>query len=226
MKTLDQWKQETTDAYPTVQFTQEDGSGRTYGEVGDWTAHVGPDMQADVVGVYVPREALVERINYVYQGSWVTRFHQHIGHRLDTDARHSHGVAMLCYFLTNGSPSAQLLMAALTHDLAEQEVGDIPFPAKRNLGIREKVNAAEAASLAAAGLTFELTEEEELLLSVADSLDGMLYCAGEAALGNRTLSGIYDAWRNVLKQQCGGLNDTQREVVAAVQQIWESSNAR
>lgn len=38
--------------FPKVEFTQEDGSGCTYGEIGEWTAAIGPDMQADVVGVY------------------------------------------------------------------------------------------------------------------------------------------------------------------------------
>lgn len=46
--------------FPEAQFTEEDGSGRTYGEPGDITAHVGPDMQSDVVGTYSPG-----------QGGWV-----------------------------------------------------------------------------------------------------------------------------------------------------------
>ena len=54
--TLDQWKdcvtQHALGRNEEVQFTLEDGSGKTYGEPGDWTAHIGPDMQEDVVGVY------------------------------------------------------------------------------------------------------------------------------------------------------------------------------
>ena len=38
--------------YPKITFTTEDGSGYTYGEEGDITAHIGGDMQADVVGVW------------------------------------------------------------------------------------------------------------------------------------------------------------------------------
>lgn len=52
--TLEQWKQKVLGQHPTAEFTLEDGSGVSYGEEGDWTAHTGPDMQADVVGVYNP----------------------------------------------------------------------------------------------------------------------------------------------------------------------------
>lgn len=50
--TVAQWKEKVLASFPDAQFTQEDGSGKTYGEVGGWTAHTGPDMQADVVGIY------------------------------------------------------------------------------------------------------------------------------------------------------------------------------
>jgi hypothetical protein len=51
--TLDAWKSAVKEAWGAkVTFTLEDGTGKTYGEEGDWTAHTGPDMQADVVGVY------------------------------------------------------------------------------------------------------------------------------------------------------------------------------
>lgn len=51
---FDDWKGMVLARYPDAAFTLEDGSGRTYGSVGDWTAHIGPDMQSDVVGVYAP----------------------------------------------------------------------------------------------------------------------------------------------------------------------------
>lgn len=54
---LEAWKQKVLAANPGASFTEEDGTGKTYdGETGDWVAHTGPDMQADVVGVYIPGE--------------------------------------------------------------------------------------------------------------------------------------------------------------------------
>jgi hypothetical protein len=50
--TLQQWKAAVLAYNTEAKFTVEDGSGISYGEAGDTTAHVGMDMQADVVGVY------------------------------------------------------------------------------------------------------------------------------------------------------------------------------
>lgn len=46
------WKTAVLKRNPKAKLTYEDGSGKTYGDEGGWTAHVGPDMQADVVGTY------------------------------------------------------------------------------------------------------------------------------------------------------------------------------
>lgn len=56
---IEMWKSEILKDHPNAKFTKEDGSGKTYGEEGDWTAHTGPDMQADVVGVFTPEFASV-----------------------------------------------------------------------------------------------------------------------------------------------------------------------
>lgn len=49
---VSEWQSKVHERFPKAEFTQEDGSGCTYGEIGEWTAATGPDMQADVVGVY------------------------------------------------------------------------------------------------------------------------------------------------------------------------------
>jgi len=46
------WKKEVLKLHPKAQFAIEDGHGKTYLEKGDVAAHVGNDMQADIVGVY------------------------------------------------------------------------------------------------------------------------------------------------------------------------------
>lgn len=47
-----EWALRVEDQHPNAQFTIEDGTHKTYGPVGSITAHIGPDMQADVVGVF------------------------------------------------------------------------------------------------------------------------------------------------------------------------------
>lgn len=49
---ISEWQSKVKARFPKAKFIQEDGSGRTYGDVGEWTAAIGPDMQSDVVGVY------------------------------------------------------------------------------------------------------------------------------------------------------------------------------
>ncbi len=42
--------------HPRAVIVIEDGSGITYVEIGSLTAVIGPDMQSDVVGVFVPED--------------------------------------------------------------------------------------------------------------------------------------------------------------------------
>ena len=167
-------------------------------------------------------KSLKDRIQFAHQGGLVVRFHQHIGHRLNTDAQHSHGVALMTLFLSDGLPSSNLLLAALTHDLAEQVIGDVPFPTKRNVpGLKKTLDEAERDWLRLYDLDFPLTDEERKILTLADSLDGMLYCASEAALGNRTLHVVYVKWLAVV--EAATKTFTQEEVINAVIEIYEES---
>jgi len=50
--TVQQWMGKVKAEWPEAEFVQEDGSGKTYGAIQEWTAHVGLDMQADTVGSY------------------------------------------------------------------------------------------------------------------------------------------------------------------------------
>lgn len=134
-----------------------------------------------------------ELLQFISEGGSVTRYHTRPGIKPDTDAHHSHGVAMLCSILAgkyeNGTTraSAYLLMAALTHDLSEQVTSDVNAPSKRLLGIRDLLHEAESRSLSEYGLDYEqhLAEDEALILQLADCFDCLLYCCRELALGNR-----------------------------------------
>lgn len=132
-------------------------------------------------------------LQFVSEGGSVVRYHTRLGLRLDTNASHSFGVAMLCSLLVpqteegRTTASASLLMAALTHDLAEQAASDMSAPSKRALGIRELLSNYEQTFLNRYNLEYTkyLTEEELVVLALADQLDGLLFCCRELALGNR-----------------------------------------
>lgn len=145
--------------------------------------------------------SMKDLLQFIMEGGSVVRYHTRPGIKPDTDARHSHGVAMLCSILAGSGPedkrhtlaSSTLLMAALTHDLAEQKTGDMSAPAKRALGMGEALGAFELEELRKYNLEYErfLDEEERTILKLADCFDGMMYCCREAALGNRNVRLIW-----------------------------------
>lgn len=135
-----------------------------------------------------------ELLQFISEGSSVERYHTRPGIKPDTDGRHSHGVLMLASLLagTNGNgmtrASAALLMACATHDLAEQWASDVSAGAKRAVpGLRELVGGAERGKLAEWGLDYHarLSDEEDVILRLADQFDCLLWCTRELALGNR-----------------------------------------
>ncbi len=153
-------------------------------------------------------------LQFIQEGGSVVRYHTRPGIKPDTDAHHSHGVAMLCSILAGDDEftgrtqaSANLLMAALTHDLAEQYAGDVSAPAKRKLGLGPALNDLEQSVLAKYELSYEdlLTEEEGVILKLADCFDGMLYCCRELALGNKNVLLIWRRYNEyVLKIAASG----------------------
>ena len=60
-----------------------------------------------------------KKLEFILAGTEVTRYHTVRTLVQETVGHHSHGVAMLCLFLAPDA-SANLLKAALVHDLAEQ----------------------------------------------------------------------------------------------------------
>lgn len=64
------------------------------------------------------------RILFTMRGGEVVRYHTLMTIQRETVSSHSFGVAWFVYFL-QPEARAQVLMAALAHDLAEHMVGDL-----------------------------------------------------------------------------------------------------
>lgn len=167
-------------------------------------------------------KSLYDRISFAYEGGLVERFHTRAGLRPCTDAAHSHGVAMLCVFLSEVVPSAQLLMEALSHDLAEQYSGDMPAPAKWALG-SERSEALERAVRSEYDLLFPLTANERRTLELADALEGVLWCAHEVAMGNKKAARPAKKWLDKVFSYAP-LSGREVEVLSTVEQIWRECN--
>lgn len=126
----------------------------------------------------------IKDLTFIFDGGAVGRFHTAQVIKPNTVAEHSFGVAWFCYILSDKKPSVNLLMAALAHDLAEQEVGDVPAPAKRALGLKTEFAELENHILQDHDLYFELNDKELHILKLADCFDGVMYCIREMSLGN------------------------------------------
>jgi 5'-deoxynucleotidase YfbR-like HD superfamily hydrolase len=130
-------------------------------------------------------------LEFIVSGSEVTRYHTVTTLVRETVGHHSHGVAMMV-LLINPRASGSLLRAALMHDLAEHQTGDIPSPAKREYGIGEQVNELEHRLMLEAGIEFpELSAEDLRTLKLADIAQGAMYCLREVSLGNKMMQRIF-----------------------------------
>ena len=116
-------------------------------------------------------------------------------------ATHSFNAACIIIAL-HPNPSKELIVAALTHDLAEQWVGDVPAPAKhffKDLG--KSFEVAESAVLARVlGIDLSrLSEQENIWLRVADLLELYLFTQEQMTFwGNTWVEPMHDAVRNAL----------------------------
>jgi 5'-deoxynucleotidase YfbR-like HD superfamily hydrolase len=131
-------------------------------------------------------------INELRNAAMITRCHTERVICPQTVAEHSYHVAMLCWKLCDHEPSAELLKAAMFHDLAEKFTGDIPAPVKwRSPVISAELLKQEAVFEKEHKLYCSLTPKEELVLKWADSLELMWYCVDEVTLGNRFVEEMY-----------------------------------
>lgn len=131
------------------------------------------------------------------KGGNVTRYHTHEVFQRQTVAEHTFNVLWILSLLWDGNLPPTLFRAALAHDIAECELGDIPAPMKRIL--REKLGADEEDVIQQAEDRIlqenrlsqyserNLSLSERRTLKMADVLDGLRYAMREFRAGNRPM---------------------------------------
>lgn len=155
-------------------------------------------------------------IEFISQGSLVTRYHTVDTLTLETVGHHSHGVAMLVLVL---DPQArrEVLIAALLHDLAECITGDIPSPAKRLYGITAQVDDLEETIMRNSGWVLPVLEPaERRVLKLADIAQGALFCVRELNKGNRTMRLVYDRYMSYAQKM--DLVGSERQLFNAIKE--------
>lgn len=139
-------------------------------------------------------------MNRLRKGGHVRRYHtvETIGQQ--TVADHSWGVAMMVLQLQPDA-SANLLKAALFHDLAEYDTGDTPAHAKwRSKPLKTALDDLERTVEDDLGIGVDLTSDELITLKVADMLELLWFCVEQARMGNRNVDEIWERGNAFLKE--------------------------
>ena len=163
-----------------------------------------------------------DKILFVMRGGETTRFHTLRTIQEDNVAQHSFGVAWFCHLLLDGFADSTLLLAALAHDLAEQVVGDMPAPIKRELGVTMKMAELEDSILKNAGFEFVLTEEQKRIMKLADCFQGMLFCVRERSLGNRGVDMVFSRYRGYVSERLT-LRSVEQNVFTTMDGLWKEA---
>lgn len=163
----------------------------------------------------------MNKLEVIERGGDVKRYHAITTLRQDTVAQHSFHVAWIATLLWTSwkgdTPSAHLLLAALSHDLAEFEFGDIPAPTKRAVAAFERMDHLEQAFLEQRGFEYHnfLSEDERYILHLADSLDGLRFCTAELCLGNFAIQDVRDRFAEYVRKRL----ELRPDVASAVRPI-------
>jgi 5'-deoxynucleotidase YfbR-like HD superfamily hydrolase len=133
----------------------------------------------------------------LYEAGQVKRYHTQTTIKDQNLAEHQWGVAMI---VNHVYPQGYvLLMAALTHDLAECDTGDIPYTAKRdNYNLKSASDDAEEAFNFQHNLVQGLNREEHKILAWADMFECFLFARRETWLGNQTMQKVVSTARAAL----------------------------
>ena len=129
-----------------------------------------------------------------YLSGKVRRWHTH--HSMNqTNADHAWGVALILISMVPGGPSKDLLEAAIVHDIGEYITGDMPTTAKAHFpDLKLTLANAENEALQQMGVSMpSLTEEEQLWLKLADSLEAWLFVRNCATLSEAEAAEYFPA---------------------------------
>lgn len=155
----------------------------------------------------------------LYEASRVKRYHTVATISEQNLAQHSWGVAMIVGFIVpDALPDVRLgrvLLAALTHDLAERLTGDIPSDAKwENKDLDRALMRLEKEYNKAHEIEFKLTEKEQSILEWADMFEGLLWTDHEIQMGNSRMMLIHQRYRSWFQPGCFPTSEAK--------QLWDS----
>lgn len=148
----------------------------------------------------------------LFRATNVKRYHTFpiIGEQ--TVGHHSCRVALLVLYLTDGRAGANLLKAALFHDLAEISTGDMPATVKwSNPQLSELLSQIEHRFEMEHEIAVSLSAHEKNLLKTADMTELVLFAEEQIRMGNREALRLWH--RGILYTQQIGTFDLIKELI-------------
>lgn len=151
---------------------------------------------------------MVELLDFWRSGFYVKRFHTENVIKEDTVGHHSANVAALVFWLYRPNrPSIELVEAALLHDVAEYETGDVPAHAKwKSKDLKAILDFAEGQAWEAHNEMPPdkiLSTDDYHALKFCDSIDLAIKVVHEMSMGNRTVKHVF---RRLLPGLRGGIH--------------------
>lgn len=158
----------------------------------------------------------VERLLMFREAGNVERAHCIPHHRSYTNGKHTYDMLLLLDVLYPGVPRLELVRAILYHDTHERWTGDIPGPVRTRLPdlYRSKVRAVDKIEerLRLPGVN-DLTADETRWLVSLDSLEFLLWCEDQMAMGNANVGPSHDGTRRWFAKNMDTLPDEIRKFV-------------
>lgn len=165
----------------------------------------------------------LEHLSENYIAGDVVRFHSVPGIAKQTISEHQWGVALIVQYLQPNC-SKRLIMAALTHDLAESKTGDIPAHVKwASQDLSALLTMMEVQAEKSMGLdTFldGLSEEEETILKLADTMEGMFYCNKRMFHGEKGGNEPFYQWTEFVKRSSDRIEKLPQDVRERFSQLY------
>ena len=128
--------------------------------------------------------AAATRLDFFRDAGEVKRCHTERTVRAQTIAQHSWGVATILLHVYPGA-SAEMLRAALWHDVSERAIGDIPSPVKwETPTLHAELTALEDRINEQWDIMPMLTARERATLKFCDAFEFYLWAREELAMGN------------------------------------------
>lgn len=167
-----------------------------------------------------------QQLELIESGGRVKRYHTVPTIATESVAAHSYLVAWFVKLLSAGTPRAELLLAALQHDIAEFITGDLPSPSKKSLGISyqfERYEQAVMMDFSHEDYASQLSLDELHVLKMADCLAGMSFCIQERKMGNQFIESAFKNYSRYVEDM-KPRNPEEAELILTLNLKWENAN--